>query len=302
MSTSSIHNRFDSPSQKSAWHRRGFRNSGFTLVELLVVIAIIGILMAMLLPAVQQVREAARRTSCMNNVAQLAIAVHNYEFAHEHLPPGVINDKGPITSDEVGKDIGFFVLLLPYIEQYGIANSFDQEAGTYAPVNAPAREMVIPLLRCPSGFDNFEVNLAGTAGTAHYAGCHHHKEASIDTDNKGVLFLNSKIRFGQILDGSSNTILIGEKFVDSADLGWASGTRASLRNTGEFLNPGAWQALNRGANDPVSFVGGFGANHNSIGVFGFADGSVLSLPSGISKTIFRNLGNRADGAMMGTWR
>jgi hypothetical protein len=150
--------------------------------------------------------------------------------------------------------------------------------------------------------DSFDVNLAGTAGTTHYAGCHHHKETSIDADNKGVLFLNSKIRFGQIVDGSSNTILIGEKFVDSADLGWASGTRASLRNTGEFLNRNAWQALNRGAKDPVSFVGGFGAHHSNVAVFGMTDGSVQTIQTGIAAKVLRNLGNRADGAMMGSWR
>lgn len=276
--------------------------SGFTLVELLVVMAIMGILISMLLPAVQQVRAAAQRVSCMNNIAQLAIAVHNYEFSQEHLPPGVINDQGPITSDENGQDVGFFVLLLPHIEQYGIANNFDRNAGTYAAVNSPARKVVIRTLRCPSAADQLEVNVAGTAATTNYAGCHHDLEASIDVNNTGVLYLNSKVRFSQILDGSSNTILIGEKFVDPADLGWASGTRASLRNTGEILSYQAWMALNRGANDPVSFVGGFGSNHSGLCCFCMVDGSVQTISNSINPPVFQNLGNRADGAMLGSWR
>jgi Tfp pilus assembly major pilin PilA len=267
----------------------------------LVVVAIIGILTGMLLPAVQQVRSSAQRVSCMNNLAQLAIAVHHYEFSQEHLPPGVVNDSGPITSDEKGKDIGFFVLLLPHIEQYGIANHFDQAAGTYAAVNAPARKMVIPTLRCPSAVDQMEVNLAGTAGTTNYAGCHHDVEASIDANNTGVLFLNSKVRFSQILDGSSNTLLIAEKFVDVADLGWASGTRATLRNTSELLSYQTWADLNRGANDPASFVGGFGSNHASVACCCTVDGSVRTISNAINATLFQNLGNRADGAMMGKW-
>jgi prepilin-type N-terminal cleavage/methylation domain-containing protein len=275
---------------------------GFTLVELLTVIAIIGILISITMPAVQQLRETARRSQCLSNLAQLAMAMHNYEFSQEHFPPGVINDQGPISLDETGKDVSFFVLLLPYLEQYGIAREFDVELGTYAPPNSLARRQVIALLRCPSANDGWELNLTGKAGTSSYAGCHHGVEAPIDADNHGCLFLNSAIRLNQILDGSSNTLLLSEKFVDQGDLGWASGTRASLRNTSRLLNSSDWMQSNFGSNDPPNLVGGFGSNHLGAVNSCLADGSIHTLSVTISPTVFQNLGDRADGAMMGNWR
>ena len=126
------------------------QRNAFTLVELLVVIAIIGILIGMLLPAVQQVREAARRTSCLNNIIQIGLAAHNYEFSHESLPPGTINKTGPIINQPKGEHISFLVQLLPNLEQRGIAENFDQSLGTYDPANLPAREMNIPTFECAS--------------------------------------------------------------------------------------------------------------------------------------------------------
>ena len=208
--------------------RRWSSKTGFTLVELLVVIAIIGILIGMLLPAAQQVREAARRAVCQNNLAQLGIAIHNYEFSMEHLPPGVVNNGGPIRTEEKGQHVGFLVQLLPYIEQKGIAKNFDIAAGTYAAVNAPARAMRIPVFECPSFY--FSMNDAQTAGITNYAGCNNGSEKPIDVKNNGLLFLNSNVTYGDIFDGSTNTILVGEMAPMKDTLGWASGTRASLRN------------------------------------------------------------------------
>ena len=107
------------------------RHNGFTLVELLVVIAIIGILIGMLLPAVQSVREAARRTSCANNIRQLALACHNYEGAFGEFPPGLEQEFLP--SSEVGSEFaGFqghsvFYYLLPHIEQGNLFDSMDRD-------------------------------------------------------------------------------------------------------------------------------------------------------------------------------
>jgi prepilin-type N-terminal cleavage/methylation domain-containing protein len=205
-------------------------NRAFTLVELLVVIAIIGILVGLLLPAVQAAREAARRCQCMNNMAQLALAVHNHEFSTERLPSGVINPDGPIRNEPIGQHVSWIVQILPFMEQTALYEHFDQEAGTYAEVNQPARRALLSSLLCPSYPHRFG-NGEDRVGPTNYAGCHHDSEAPIDDDNNGVLFLNSRLRFSEIRDGSSQTILIGEIDPGGDSLGWASGTRASLRNS-----------------------------------------------------------------------
>lgn len=280
--------------------KKSSKKHGFTLVELLVVVAIIGILIGMLLPAVQQIREAARRTQCLNNLAQLGLAMHNNEFSFGHLPPGVVDKTGPIQNIATGQHVSWTVHLLRFIEHNGIADSFDIAAGTYTATNAPARAMSISVFQCPSQGNAMNTN--GTAGLSHYAGCHNSVEAPIDVDNDGLLFLNSAVTYGDIYDGSSNTILIGEFIADGADLGWASGTRATLRNTGEILGQRDWNVTYGGGaitQMKNTFVGGFSSPHPGTVNFLFADGSVHSLTNTINATVFKNLGNRSDGAMMG---
>jgi prepilin-type processing-associated H-X9-DG protein len=180
---------------------------------------------------------------------------------------------------------------------------------------------------CPSEVGN-------AANTSSYAGCHHDREAPIDSDNNGVLFLNSKIRYKDITDGVAFTLFIGEKVTDQNDLGWMSGTRATLRNTGVIPPPtnapapsGATTAstpvdepagpdadkVSDGEStkpaeqppsgnkiNPILYIGPFSSYHSGgIVNFGFGDGSVRALGS-IDPKAYRRMGNRADGELVET--
>src|SRR4051794_10151851 len=149
-------------------HRPSRRRPGFTLIELLVVIAIIAVLVALLLPAIQSAREAARRVQCVNNLMQIIIAVQNYESAHEVLPPGVVNDTGPIRNVARGYHFSWTAQLLPFLEQKNVYSHLDFTSGVYAPSNASARQVSIKTFLCPSsGSSARSGSAAGGANTSY---------------------------------------------------------------------------------------------------------------------------------------
>ena len=314
------------------------RPSAFTLVELLVVIAIIGILIALLLPAVQAAREAARRTQCMNNLSQLILAVHNYEMAHEVFPAGVVDAQGPILNRPQGYAISWVARILPFIEENNTFRALDFSAGAYSPKNRPVRVLTLRGLICPSDPTRLR-------GRSSYAGCHNSVEVPIDTNNNGVLILNRFLRHEDLQDGASQTIFLGEKLTlqSDNDLGWLSGTRATLRNTGGPINAGRgkpaagvaeWleepeegstgadigsnggsdkleetaaaealaanqnQAGGKAPNPQLLVVGGFGSYHPGGANFAMGDGSVRFLSESISLPVFQQLGDRADGKLL----
>ncbi len=323
--------------------RRGRRPSGFTLIELLVVIAIIAVLIALLLPAVQACREAARRAQCVNNLMQVILALKNYENSHEVLPSGSINPTGPIVNKPAGYHHNWISQALPFMEHKNINNHMNFNVGVYGPENATVRGVSIHSLNCPSdgrsgpwgaasGF-NIGVGTGPTipVATSSYAGMHHDAEAPIDVTNHGVLFLNSSVRYEEIGDGSAQTIFVGEHLIQPGDLGWASGTRATLRNAGETVNqvknrplplpvlpnPSAMpdqpdedaaakpaDAPKKGAavvvkkEAPADPVGGLSSNHSGGANIALGDGSVRFLKMTVSPRILSLLANRNDGEMI----
>jgi prepilin-type N-terminal cleavage/methylation domain-containing protein/prepilin-type processing-associated H-X9-DG protein len=284
------------------------RRRAFTLIELLIVVGIIAVLIALLLPAIQAAREQARRAQCVNNLLQLGLAMGNYASTHAVLPPGVVNDTGPILNLPNGYHHGWSVQILPFIGQNNIYNKFNMQESVYAASNMTARDVHIATFLCPSD---------GRSGLTSYAGCHHDVEAPIALDNHGVLFLNSHVRFDDITDGTGQTILLGELLQGGGPtaLGWASGTNSTLRNTGHPLNDPAslgavfqntpqlteaerFAAMRQMAEDgalPVGFVGGFSSRHPHGANFVFCDGAVRFVKSSINRRVFQLLGHRTDG-------
>jgi prepilin-type N-terminal cleavage/methylation domain-containing protein/prepilin-type processing-associated H-X9-DG protein len=292
------------------------RRPAFTLIELMFVIAIIGILVSLLLPAIQSSREQARRTQCANNLSQLGIALASYESTHLVLPPGVVDPSRPILNLVHGYHHGWAVQILPFLEQGNVYRRFRLEHGVYEPTNFTARNALIATFRCPSD---------GVSGPMSYAGCHHDVEAPIDADNHGVLFLNSHVRDDDITDGRAYTILLGELRQGGPTLGWASGTRSSLRNTGSRLNaadplvraPGprvpnpvypedqvdiaeTLEDLVESGALPVDRVGGFSSHHPGAANFLFCDGSIRLIRQQIDVQVYGCLGHRADGGLIST--
>ncbi len=261
--------------------------------------------MGMMLPALQATREAAHRLTCVNHLARIGVALQNYESAQGVLPPGTVDAKGPIHNVAQGNHISWLVQLLPYVEETVTFKHVDFDGGAYSAKNAPVRALHIQGFTCPSDYSPHPAGI----GTSNYAGCHHGVDSPIDVGNNGVLFLNSRISAQDVTDGTSNTIYVGEKLLDADDLGWISGTRATLRNTGSPLDHpvGGTTKLAAAARPPKGGeaatpsdlkVGGFGSPHPSVCNFLFGDGAVRSLGDETSAAVLRQLGNRADGTLL----
>jgi prepilin-type N-terminal cleavage/methylation domain-containing protein/prepilin-type processing-associated H-X9-DG protein len=220
---------------------------GFTLIELLVVIAIIAVLIGLLVPAVQKVREAANKSQCLNNLKQMGLALHNYHGDRRTFPPGFVSqltDPGwrfPAGNcnafpPEQGPGWSFFAYLLPYMEQNNLYRSIRLDLPIPDPANAPARRTVVPTYVCPSdpgSQDLVSVTTCGNppvpgntpavmtdAARCSYVGC----LGGGDGNNpdplfgcyeyqpfNGVFHRNSKIRIADITDGTSHTIGVGER-------------------------------------------------------------------------------------------
>jgi prepilin-type N-terminal cleavage/methylation domain-containing protein len=313
-------------------------HAGFTLVELLVVIAIIGILIAMLLPAVQQVREAARRTTCSNNLRQIGIACHNYESTYMKFPPGlnipIGSGSGMIfqsTFDTVLAPRGvtqppfrdrwgsWMYWIFPFMEQNNLFDRVDSSirdtgANTIGP-NSPGATVLDNLI-CPSDFvETKVVNIASLPdnyfGINSYYGCGGVQAwfwnvATFD----GMLYYNSQKTFSDILDGSSNVLLVGERYSFDPEYpnyptfrGWAWNAFLSPRdNIAGTAAPINYKLpAGSGPTPPFSLTdllfSSFSSGHPGGANFVACDGSVhfLTLTSTADLPRLQNLARVSDG-------
>jgi prepilin-type N-terminal cleavage/methylation domain-containing protein len=313
------------------------RRCGFTLVELLVVIAIIGILVALLLPAIQAAREAARRSQCGNNLKQVALGLQNYHDTHKVFPPGVV-DSNPAYNSAVDlpnnmNSLAWSALLLPFIEQAPLYDELKAQTQDFAlhwqsPTTAAAAGQGIPTYSCPSDTMGLINTKRSNFGKNNYLGNSGNNAA---VDYRGIFWANSRVEMKDVLDGTTSTVLVIER----------TGTRDNRRlNCGEpsvapglvncDWNAGLWigartiggaVAWHPGINttDVDSYGGsgltylingsnrdwgpswGNGSDHPGGLQLALVDGSIKFVSESIDLLTYRYLRDRQDGNAIGNY-
>ncbi len=327
------------------------RRRGFTLIELLVVIAIIGILIGLLLPAVQKVRESAARAQCTNNLKQIGLALQNYHDTATCFPPGYIDgntNPNSTPDNDVGPGWGWAAFLLPYVEQQNVYNQINFNVGVGLGSNAAVSQLPLRIHQCPS--DGYQQNFTvwpTSVVVAHgnYVGCNGWEECFYGASGNpqgggtdglpggyggsgvGLFWRNSRNRIANVLDGLSNTIVVGERCAAHSPSTWAGAVTggqcpawmATLPWTTPYSPPPgpAYDNADFGealvlahcnathlpsADNPIYDPDTFWSMHTPRGAnFLFGDGSVHFLSSSINPYTYQYLATIAGGEVSTDW-
>lgn len=295
------------------------RRAAMTLVELLVVIAILAVLMGLLLPAVQRVREAAHQNTCRNNLRQIGLALNHFHSVKGNLPPGFLFDEirppDPNAFTNVFPGWGWATYLLPYLDQEPLAQQVHWDLAVEDPIHDRMRTTVVKTYVCPSDLNTgvykvwSQINTPMVdAATNSYAACFGYggRIGEYPTRSNGAFFRNSHTRFADIRDGTSTTLAVGERGSILAQAPWAgaitSGTIRTNPESTTFLvsiEEAPVMVLARTLPDLLNpnygEVYNFYSPHPSLGIFLFVDGSVRNLRYGLSDFVWEAIATISGG-------